>query len=64
MRQRDVIKNFDSAEMLEWMSYDMACDKDFREKTYKQIEYEEQLKETNEQQAARIINFFKGINNG
>lgn len=64
MRQRDIVMSMDNKELLEWMAYDMACDKDFRDKTYKEIDLEQQRKYTAEQEAIRLMNFFKGMGNG
>lgn len=64
MRQRDVIVSMDNSEMLEWMAYDMACDKEFRDKTYKEIDLETQRKYNAEQEAARITNLFRGLASG
>lgn len=64
MRQRDIVMSMDNKELLEWMAYDMACDKDFRDTTYKEIDLEQQRKYTAEQEAIRLMNFFKGMGNG
>lgn len=58
------MRKMDYREMLEWMAYDMASNPEFREKIYKEIALEEQRKATAEEQANRIINFFKGLGNG
>ncbi len=41
MRQRDVAQIMDAKELIEWMSYDMSCDPEFRE----QIRVEKSMKE-------------------
>lgn len=64
MRQRDVVVSMDNSEILEWMAYDMACDKDFRDKTYKEIDLEQQAKYNAEQEAIRVMNFFRGLGSG
>lgn len=62
IRQRDLIRQFDSKEIYEWMAYDLACDNEFRKKTLQEDDIERQRNQSKEDEANRLRAFFMRIN--
>ncbi len=58
MRQRELIKIMDYKEIVDWMAYDMSCDKEFREKENIRLSLESQKSNTPEQESNLLRQLF------
>lgn len=62
MRQPELIRQLSMNELYAWLAYDMASDQEFKQKTLREDDLLRQRQAGKEEEAKRLLQFFKGLN--